>query len=212
MDSRIERKYIKEVIACARRLDEKGMVNGFEGNISTRHNGLIYITPTGKNKALLTEDMIAVVDEDGNQIGGNCKPTSELPMHRDAYAVRDDIAGVIHTHAPFLTAYALCNMPVETHAYPEMMGNFGRFEVAPYGRPGTDAIFEGAVPILKRRDVCLLGNHGAITVGKSLTDAMNKMEAAESIAKIMCITRVLGKPVDLSDEECAFFFSLSNRE
>lgn len=25
MDSRIERKYIEEVIACARRLDEKGM-------------------------------------------------------------------------------------------------------------------------------------------------------------------------------------------
>lgn len=208
---RIEKKYIQEVIECARRLDQKGMVNGFEGNISTRHNGLIYITPTGKCKATLTEDMIAVVDENGTQIAGSCKPTSELPMHMDAYAVRSDIVGVIHTHAPFLTAHALCNLPVETHAYPEMMGNFGCFEVAPYGRPGTDAIFDGAIPILKKRDVCLLGNHGAISVGTSLVDAMNKMEAAESIAKTLFIARMIGKTVALSDEECAFFFSLSNR-
>ena len=209
--NRIEKKYIQEVIECARRLDQKGMVNGFEGNISTRHNGLIYITPTGMSKATLTEDMIAVVDENGIQIAGSFRPTAELPMHMDAYAVRDDIVGVIHTHAPFLTAHALCNIPVETHAYPEMMGNFGRFEVAPYGRPGTDAIFEGAVPILKKRDVCLLGNHGAISVGTSLVDAMNKMEAAESIAKTLFIARMMGKAVDLSDEECAFFFSLSDR-
>ena len=209
--NRIEKKYIQEVIECARRLDQKGMVNGFEGNISTRHNGLIYITPTGMSKATLTEDMISVVDENGIQIAGSFRPTSELPMHMDAYAVRDDIVGVIHTHAPFLTAHALCNIPVETHAYPEMMGNFGRFEVAPYGRPGTDAIFEGAVPILKKRDVCLLGNHGAISVGTSLVDAMNKMEAAESIAKTLFIARMMGKAVDLSDEECAFFFSLSDR-
>ena len=209
--NRIEKKYIQEVIECARRLDQKGMVNGFEGNISTRHNGLIYITPTGMSKATLTEDMIAVVDENGIQIAGSFRPTSELPMHMDAYAVRDDIVGVIHTHAPFLTAHALCNIPVETHAYPEMMGNFGRFEVAPYGRPGTDAIFEGAVSILKKRDVCLLGNHGAISVGTSLVDAMNKMEAAESIAKTLFIARMMGKAVDLSDEECAFFFSLSDR-
>ncbi len=209
--NRIEGKYIREVIECARRLDQKGMVNGFEGNISTRHNGLIYITPTGMSKATLTEDLIAVVDENGIQIAGSVKPTSELPMHMDAYAVRDDIVGVIHTHAPFLTAHALCNIPVETHAYPEMMGNFGRFEVAPYGRPGTDAIFEGAIPILKKKDVCLLGNHGAISVGTSLVDAMNKMEAAESIAKTLFIARMIGKSVDLSDEECAFFFSLSDR-
>lgn len=66
--SRIEEKYIQEVIMCARRFDQKGMVNGFEGNISTRHNGLTYITPTGMSEATLTEEMIAVVDENGMQM------------------------------------------------------------------------------------------------------------------------------------------------
>jgi len=51
-------------------------------------------------------------------------------------------------------------MPVETRAYPEMMGNFTRFECAPYGRPGTSAILEGAIPILKYSNIVVLGNHG----------------------------------------------------
>ena len=179
---------IREVMAVAKRLDEKTLVNTFEGNISAKVDGKIYITPTTKNKGLLTEDMIAVMDENGNQIHGNCKPTSELPMHTETYTIRDDIGGVVHCHPPYLTAYALANKDVETRAYPEMMGNFCKFECAPYGRPGTDKILAGAIPILQnKRDIVLLGNHGVLVVGKTVTDAMNKTEA---------------------DEECQFFLDL----
>ena len=199
---------IQEIMAVAKRLDEKGLVNAYEGNISTKENGLIYITPTGKNKGLLTEEMIAIVDGEGNQIGGNCRPTSELPMHTNTYKIRDDIGGVVHCHPTFLTAYALCNKPVETRAYPEMMGNFGRFECAPYGRPGTEDILKGAIPIFEHSDIVLLGNHGVLAVGKTATDAMNKIEAAEAITKTVFIANILGKQVELSDEECNFFLSL----
>ena len=37
---------IKEILAVARRLDEKNLVNAYEGNISVKRDGLIYITPT----------------------------------------------------------------------------------------------------------------------------------------------------------------------
>ena len=45
---------IREVMAVAKRLDEKTLVNTFEGNISAKVDGKIYITPTTKNKGLLT--------------------------------------------------------------------------------------------------------------------------------------------------------------
>lgn len=211
MNREIDRQMIREVIQVARRLDEKNLVNAFEGNISTKKDGVIYITPTGKNKALLTEDMIAVIDEEGEQIGGNCRPTSELPMHTETYTIRDDIKGVVHCHPTFLTAYALCNIPVETRAYPEMMGNFQCFQVAPYGRPGTEEILKGAIPILEKRDIVLLGNHGVLAVGKNVTDAMNKVEAAEAIAKTLFIAGKLGGEKELSPQECEFFFGLSNK-
>lgn len=207
----IDRGCVLEVIRCAKRLDDKGMVNAYSGNISLVHEDLMYITPTGKGKDNLTEEMIAVLDASGNQVSGIFRPTSETPMHRRVYKIRENIGGVIHTHAPYLTAYALCNKAVETRAYPEMMGNFGNFSVAPYGRPGTDEIIKGAVPILEKRDIVLLGNHGAISVGKTLEDALWKMEAAEAIAKTLFIAEHLGGQAALPDDECAFFFSLSDR-
>ena len=47
----------------------------------------------------------------------------------------------------------------------------------------------------------LLGNHGVIALGKTTTDAMNKVEAAEAITKALFFSRMLGKPVDFTDEE-----------
>lgn len=206
---KLEIGLIKELMEVAKRLDEKNLVNAYEGNISLKHEGYIYITPTGKNKALLTEEMIAVIDPEGNQVAGNCRPTSELTMHRDTYKIRDDIGAVVHAHPAYMTAYALCNKDVETHAYPEMMGNFTKFHCAPYGRPGTEHILAGAIPILQKHDIAILGNHGVLTVGKTVTDAMNRMEAAEAISKVVYLAERLDKPVDLSESECAFFFSLN---
>ena len=192
---------IKEILAVARRLDEKNLVNAYEGNISVKRDGLIYITPTGKNKGLLTEEMIAVVREDGTQIGGCCKPTSELTMHRNTYEIRPEIGGIVHCHPTFMTAYAICNLPVETKAYPEMIGNFGVFEVAPYGRPGTEKILEGAIPIFAHSDICMLGNHGVLAVGETVFDAMNRIEAAEAITQTLFLSRILGKEKELDSEE-----------
>ena len=61
-------KAIKEVLEVAKRLDDKGLCNAFEGNVSVKRDGFLYITPSGKNKAALTEEMIAVFDETGNQV------------------------------------------------------------------------------------------------------------------------------------------------
>lgn len=208
----MDRELINRVLEVAKRLDEKNLVNAFEGNISAKKDGIVYITPTGKNKALLTEDMIAVIREDGTQIGGNCRPTSELPMHLETYQIRPDIGGVVHCHPTFLTAHAICNKPVETKGYPEMMANFKVFEVAPYGRPGTEEILKGAIPIFEHSDVVLLGNHGVLAVGSTVEDAMNKVEAAEAITKALYYAQALGQPVDLDETECSHFLNIYNHK
>jgi L-fuculose-phosphate aldolase len=46
---------IKEVLRVCKRLDECHLVNAYEGNVSLRKDGYIYITPAGVNKAFLTE-------------------------------------------------------------------------------------------------------------------------------------------------------------
>ena len=193
---------VREVLLVARRLDEKKLLNAVEGNISLKRNGLIYVTPSAMNKAFLTEEMIAVTDEDGNQIGGNYKATSELRLHVLTYRMREDIGGIFHAHPPYLTAHAVCGKPVETRAYPEMMFKYGSFQVAPYGRPGTDDIVRGLKPLLKKSDVALLENHGAIAVGPDALEAMNNMEAAEAIAKVLTLAKLVKQEKNLPEEEC----------
>ena len=192
---------VREVLLVARRLDEKKLLNAVEGNISLKRNGLIYVTPSAMNKAFLTEEMIAVTDEDGNQIGGNYKATSELRLHVLTYRMREDIGGIVHAHPPYLTAHAVCGKPVETRAYPEMMFKYGSFQVAPYGRPGTDDIVRGLKPLLKKSDVALLENHGAIAVGPDALEAMNNMEAAEAIAKVLTLAKPVGQETNLTQDE-----------
>lgn len=197
---------VKEILEVCKRLDEKCLVNAYEGNVSIRRDGFIYITPAGKNKAFLTEEMISVFDENTKkQVGGTNSASSEMLLHVNSYKIRPDVFGAIHCHPTMLTAYSLCNKPIETKAYPEMIGNFKRIECAPYGRPGTDEIFNVAKEYILRNDVVLLGNHGVIALGKDVFDAMNKVEAAEAIAKVLYYAERVGKVVDLPDPEVEMF-------
>ncbi|MGB4609488.1 MAG: class II aldolase/adducin family protein [Saccharofermentanales bacterium] len=203
---------IAEVMAVAKRLDDKGMVNAFEGNISvkSKKDGCLYVTPTGKNKALYTWDQIAVIDENGEWIGGSCKPTSELPMHFNTYKMRDgkSIGGIVHAHPTFITAYSICLKSIRSHAYPELMGNFKEIQVCPYGRPGEPGIYKEAEPYINAgQDIVILGNHGVLVVGETATDAMNKLEAAESIARILYYADKIGEQQNLDKDEIEMFFN-----
>lgn len=199
---------VKDILEVCRRLDQKGLVNAYEGNISVVQDGLLYITPAGKNKGFLNEEMICVLEQDSlKQVGGKFPPSSEMLLHVHSYKTRADIGAVIHCHPPYLTAHALDCKPVETKAYPEMMGNFKKIPVAPYGRPGTAEIFEPARELIKKYDGVLLANHGLLVVSKDVFGAMNKVEAMEAIARVLSIAEQIGKPVDLPDDECEFFLA-----
>jgi L-fuculose-phosphate aldolase len=200
---------VKEVIMVAKRLDDKQLVNAFEGNVSIKRDGFLYITPSGRNKAWLTEEMIAVFNEEGIQVGGIYPASSELKMHRAVYEMRKDIGGIVHAHPSFLTAYAMCNKPFESRAHAEMLWDHKTIDVACYGRPGSDDIYKGCKPILdKGRDVMLLANHGVLAVGNTVFDAMNKLESVENAAKISVITKLIGEQADLPEDEVQALLSM----
>ena len=166
----------QEIIAVAKRMDEKNLVNAFEGNISIKKDGLIYITPSGKSKADLTEEMIAVVDEDGVQTEGIFKPSSEIKLHQAIYRFAPETGGVVHAHPTALTAFAMCAKPFYFPEHAEFTMDHKVAEVIPYGRPGTDDIYKGIDKLLaKGRKIMLLANHGVVTVGCDVREALNIM-------------------------------------
>lgn len=207
----IDLHVIQDIIDVAKRLDDKGLVNAFEGNVSVKKDGYLYITPSGKSKVTLTPEKICVFDETGKQISGIYEPSSELKMHHAVYEMRDNIGGVVHAHPAFLTAYAMCGKPLESKCHAEMIWDHKMIEVAPYGRPGSDDIYKGVKPILdKGRDLLLLANHGVLSVGTDVFAALNKLESVENAAKILTIAKIVGdgKYADLPEEEVQVLLSL----
>lgn len=206
---------IEQVLMVAKRMDQKGLVNSFAGNISTKVDGKIYITPTGQNKAFLTPEKISVINPNGERIWG-MKETSEIIMHKMAYDICEkngwDVGGVVHSHSKVLTAFSMAGIPVETEALPEMMGNFHKIPVAPYGAPGTKYIMTMAEPYFADGyRIVMLGNHGTLAVGKTVEDAMNVVEASEAIAEQILITKyILGGESGLDRDEVARFFEIYN--
>ena len=51
----------------------------------------------------------------------------------------------------------------------------------------------------------MLGNHGVLAVGPTVTDAMNKVEAAEAITKTLFFANMLGQQVDLPEGDIEHF-------
>ena len=200
---------IKAIVMASKWLYDKEMVNSLEGNISIKSDGLLYITPGRVNKSTLSEKQVCVIDNNDSQIFGSDAPSSELMMHQAVYEIRGGSGAVIHSHPPCLTAFALCGVPVESRATPEFIAYFGGcIKVAKYGRPGTLEVVEDALRILKEDDIVLLANHGVLSYGANIEDALNLLEAAEGIAKNLCIARMIGKDIPIPNEEFDFFLNM----
>ncbi len=193
----------KEVVYYAKLMDEKGLVNTLEGNLSVfdRKSGELYITPSGMRKRFLNEDMIAVM-KDGEQVEGSMKRSSEYLLHEAALKARPDCNAVAHLHAPYLTAYAYCGKDISLKCSTTFALVYGeKIPCLPYGEAGTVHIADGIEDVIQHHDLVLLGNHGVVAVGKTLEDAVKIIEAAEEVLKIYHITKGIGDVKNIPEDK-----------
>ena len=192
----------KEVVFYSSLLDEKGLVNTLEGNISIldRETGELYITPSGIRKRFLNEDLIAVM-KDGDQIGGSAKRSSEYLLHIAALKARPDCSAVVHVHSPYLTAYAYCGRDIKLKCSTTFSLVFEEIPCLPYGEAGTIHIADGIEDAIKDHDLILLSNHGCVAVGKTMEDAVKLVEAAEEVLRIYHLTKSIGEVKNIPDDK-----------
>ncbi len=184
-----------ELVSYFKKLYEKGMVNLFEGNLSIKEGDLVLMTPSSQNKETMTIDMIVEMDLDGNLLSENgYQPSSEYQMHLEIYRLRPDISAVVHDHSTFACAYALTGQPIQGQLAELFLFFGGEIPCCAYGTPGTNAVFTEFERrfVHEKKDVVLLANHGITAAGKTLEEAFAKAEAAEKIAKITLLAKLLG--------------------
>ena len=188
-----------EVILVCRRLYERGLVAGLDGNVSVRQeDGSILVTPSGLSKVDVTPDDLVVVTLDGRVLEGRHAPSSELRMHLRIYQRRPDVHAVVHAHPPAATGFAVAGEAFVAPVLPEVILQLGEVPLVPYATPGSDALADAFEPFLASHDGFLMANHGATTVAPTLTTALQRMESLEHGARILLAARALGRVNELS--------------
>ncbi len=163
----------ESVWSYARQMVADGIAHRAQGNISLRQaeSGLIAVTPSAIPYDRLQIDDIVVVDLDGRVVEGPWKPTSELLLHLAFYRARAEVGAVVHSHAPYATLFGVIGEPLPMLLTEAAACLGGPVPVAPYARPGTQELADGAVRIADKGPAVILANHGLVTVGPDLSSA-----------------------------------------
>lgn len=184
------------VAAACRRLAGEGLLIGTAGNVSARAGELIAVTPTGAVLAEVTAAQVTVVDTAGSVVSGECEPTSELDVHLGVYR-RYGAGAVVHTHAPLATALS-CVLNELPCVHYQMLVFGGAVRVAPYATFGTAKLAESA---LDGKKAALLSNHGAVTCGETLDEAIEHAVLLEWACGVYRHAAALGTPRLLDEQQ-----------
>lgn len=192
-----------EIVEICRRLNAKDLLASADGNVSFRVSDReIWITPSGKNKAHISPEEMALIDLDGNVLKGN--PSGERLMHLEVYRNCPKARAIVHAHPPTAIAWTVARpdwkeLPGE--GLSELILAMGRVPIAPYARPGTAAMGEVLRPFLPGSRVMVLARHGALSWGEDIEEAYNGMERLEHVAGILKSAQELGGLTALPQEE-----------
>jgi len=193
---------VKQDIVCiCRMLHRKNYLAATDGNVSVRLGDHLLVTPSGVNKGIMEAEQVLTVDLTGAVLAGAGQPSSEIQMHLLAYRLRADINAVVHAHLPYATACTLAGIDLLEPILPEVVITLGGIPTAPYATPGTSEVPEAIQGYLREYDAILLARHGAMTVGRNVVDAYNKMEKLEHTARVVLAARLQGPLPPLSPAE-----------
>ena len=159
------------------------------------------ISPSGMDYFLTTPEDVVVTDLEGRAVDGKRKPSSELDLHRLFYQRRQDVNGVVHTHSTFATVLSCLRWPIEPVHY--LVAYAGRqVPCIPYYPFGSLELAEAAwAGMGEEYNACLLGNHGLLAVGGSLSFAFDAAQQLEFLAKVYYYTKQAGGGVNLTPAE-----------
>ncbi len=174
------------------------MVSGSAGNVSVRAGDHVVITPAGKRYSTLSPNDLIVLDMSGEVIEGDRRPSSETKMHLEIYRHRSDANAIVHTHSVYATVLAVLRRPIPPIIDEVTLRLGGDIRVSEYAMPGTMELAKAVVSAMEERVGALIANHGAVTCGTTLDDALDNSVLLERAAKVYVLALQAGEPVLLS--------------
>ena len=168
--------------------------------------GYVVVTPSGLDYERLTPDDMTVTDMDMNLVEGKYRPSVALNLWTGFIRARPELNAVVHTHSPYATAFSVAYQPIPVIT--ETMADwFGQpVQVTRYLSVEDPEFTTLPVEVMGDGYAVLLGNHGPITVGKTLEHALERAVTLEEAARTYSIARTIGTPVSVTEEQARASF------
>ena len=181
------------IITVCRNARERGLLSGFNGNVSLRLGEECLITCAGAAKGCLrAEEIVAVRIADGAYDAASpCGPSSELGMHLALYRARPDAVAIVHVHPVHLSALSLRTTEEDFLRLPLFEAERARAGLAfvPILPPGTEELALAAARAAARVEVRALWmqGHGLTCLGGTPTQAPALAEELEHLAAVQLL-------------------------
>ena len=191
------------LIETALQLQKIGLNHGATGNCSCRDGDTYLITPSGVETQNLSEDKIVRMDFEGNVVDSisNLKPSSEWRFHQDIMSKRQEVGAVVHTHSIFASTVSLFGNELPPFHYMIAVAGGSSVRCAPYAMFGTQELSDNIIDALVDRKACLIANHGLVSIGANLAEALQIAEEIEHLCQLYIEAKKLGEPNLLNQKQ-----------
>ena len=179
-------KICGEILEACRDMERLGLVYGTWGNISVRFEDGLIMTPSRISYDVMVPGDMVHMDFEGNIKKGHRVPTSERDIHRLILKNRPDLGAVVHTHSPHACAAAAAGLmlPPLIEEIAQLIG--GAVPVTPHYIPGGNhlELAKLVVETLGGVNAVLIKNHGPVSCGASLSEALVCAQVTEKAAQM----------------------------
>jgi L-ribulose-5-phosphate 4-epimerase len=150
-------------------------------------------------------DDVVVLDPKGKRIEGDRRPSVDTVALLHIYAHRPEVNAVIHTHQPYATAIGLVMDELPAFCTTLVNATLGPVAVAPYSSAASLSMGEMTVEHLGGSRAVILRNHGVVTVGPTLKEALYAAVYLEDACRSYIAARSmgLGAPRTLTPQQVA---------
>jgi L-ribulose-5-phosphate 4-epimerase len=182
----------QQMIDAGIAMDRYRLISLSGGNVSMRMGTHILVSPTGMNYEKLVPSDIVVMDPQGRTVEGERRPSVDTVALLHIFANLPAVNAVIHTHQPYATAVGLVMDELPGFCTSLVNTTLGAVKVAPYSGAATFDMGVKTVENVGTKRAVILRNHGVVTVGPTLKDALYAAVYLEDACRSYCAACAMG--------------------
>ncbi|MCE8024358.1 class II aldolase/adducin family protein [Billgrantia aerodenitrificans] len=196
MSSAMVRAVRKRLVNGCRVLAGHGQGDLIWGHLSVRMPGepdKLFIKPAGLGLEEIDDEHLIVADLDGNRLTGRWPMHAEVFIHTEIFRRRADVQAVVHTHPSHAVAFSALGVPLQP------VGHEGALFIdgLPVFSQTSDLIVNAELgralaSTLGVERAALMRNHGIVTVGQSIGEAVMTALLLEKACRVQLLAMSAG--------------------